>query len=261
MKKSVPWVAVWLIFSVITIAVAMLYQSAAVVDGQYIPVGNDSFYHARRIIDAAVGSRGFYQFDELIHVPEGSWLNWPWAYDFLLAQALRVALWIRPDMQPMQFLAYVPVAWVLVNLGLLTLIAREAGLGVVPAAIGLLVFSLLPLTQNLHGLGLIDHHFIELTFVLATVYFGLRFFGSPGRSRAIAIGAVLGSAVAFHNGLFLLQLPVLTCLLLLWLRGRTLPAQPLRWLAAGLLGTTLLVVLPSAPFRDLQFEFWALSWF
>ncbi|MDX1508311.1 MAG: hypothetical protein R3358_08530, partial [Woeseiaceae bacterium] len=215
----------------------------------------------RRIIDAAIGERGFYQFDDMIHVPEGSWLNWPWAYDYLLALALRVALFVRPDMQPMQFLAYVPVLWVFVNTGLMTLIARSAGLGPVATAIGLLVFSLSPLTQNLHGLGLIDHHFIELSFVLATVLAGQRFFAQPGGPAAIALGVLLGVAVGFHNGLFILQLPVLAAVLLLWLRGAGLPRPSLQALAASLAGATLLVLLPSAPFRDLQFEFWTLSWF
>ena len=261
MNKSSPYWIAWFVFSLITAAVAMLYTSAAVVDGQYIPVGNDSFYHARRIIDAAIGARGFYQFDTMIHVPEGSWLSWPWAYDWLMAMSLRVALWIRPGLPPMQFLAYVPVAWVFVNTGLMTLVARQVGLSVAATAVGLLAFSLLPLTQNLHGLGLIDHHFIELTFVLLTVLFGLRFFEQQRKSDAVILGAILGAAVAFHNGLFILQVPVLATLFLLWLRAQQLPRQCLLWLAATLLATTLLVALPSAPFHDMQFEFWTLSWF
>ena len=261
MNRSLPWILVWLVFSVITVAIAMLYQTAAIVDGQYLPVSNDSFYHARRIIDAALGERGFYQFDTMIHVPEGSWLNWPWAYDWLLAVALRLALLIRPDMQPMQFLAYVPVFWVFINAGLMTLIARSAGLGPVAAAIGLLVFALSPLTQNLHGLGLIDHHFIELSFVLGTVYAGQRFFDGFGTRPAIVLGVVLGVAVAFHNGLFILQVPVLAAMLLVWLQGVTLPRASLQAMAASLFFATLIVLLPSAPFRDLQFEFWTLSWF
>ncbi len=261
MNRSLPYWIAWLVFALITAAVAMLYTSAGFVDGQYIPVSNDSFYHARRIIDAAIGERGFYQFDTMIHVPEGSWLNWPWAYDFLLALALRVALWVRPDMQPMKFLAYVPVFWVFVNTGLLTLIAREVRLAVAPTAIGLLAFSLLPLTQNLHGLGLIDHHFIELTFVLLTVLYGLRLFERQKTRDAAILGTVLGIATAFHNGLFILQIPVLAAVFLLWLQSTNPPRECLLWLGGVLFATTLLVVLPSAPFHDLQFEFWTLSWF
>ena len=87
MNKALPYWVIWLVFGLIGAAVAMLYSSAAFVDGQYIPVGNDSFYHARRIIDAAISERGFYQFDTMIHVPEGSWLNWPWAYDYPIPPA------------------------------------------------------------------------------------------------------------------------------------------------------------------------------
>ena len=261
MNRSLPWVAIWLLFSLVTVAIAMLYQTAAIVDGQFLPVSNDSFYHARRIIDAAIGERGFYQFDDMIHVPEGSWLNWPWAYDYLLAVALRLALLVRPDLQPMQFLAYVPVFWVFINTGLMTLVARAAGLGPVAAAVALLVFALSPLTQNLHGLGLIDHHFIELSFVLATVYAGQRFYSGFASRDAVVLGTLLGVSVAFHNGLFILQVPVLAAGLLLWLRGTDLPRERLQILAASLFGATLLAVLPSAPFRDLQFEFWTLSWF
>ena len=261
MIKALPYWIIWLVFALVTAAVAMLYSSAAFVDGQYIPVGNDSFYHARRIIDAAIGARGFYQFDAMIHVPEGSWLNWPWAYDYLLALSLRAVLWVRPEIQPMRFLAYVPVFWVFVNAGLLTLIARRVRLTAAFTALGLLVFSLSPLTQNLHGLGLIDHHFIELTFVLLTVLFGLRLFDNQSSRDAAALGAILGTASAFHNGLFILQIPVLAAIFLLWLQGIAMTRSSLHWLAGTLFGTTLCIVLPSAPFYDMQFEFWTLSWF
>ena len=49
------------------------------------------FYHARRILDAAVGSRGFYEFDERLQVPDGTWIPWPWAYDYLMSQAAAFA--------------------------------------------------------------------------------------------------------------------------------------------------------------------------
>ena len=48
---------------------------AATVDGSFVPVGPDSFYHARPILDAAIGDTGFYQFDHRIHMPEGSMLT------------------------------------------------------------------------------------------------------------------------------------------------------------------------------------------
>jgi len=75
------------------------------------------------------------------------------------------------------------------------------------------------------------------------------------------LGAALGIAVAFHNGLFILQIPVLAAVFLLWQHGTAMRRSSLHWLAASLLGTTVLVILPSAPFFDMQFEFWTLSWF
>jgi len=46
-----------------------------------------------------------------------------------------------------------------------------------------------------------------------------------------------------------------------WLRRRPLDAAMLRTLAATLTLCTVLILLPSEPFRDMQFEFWTLSWF
>lgn len=155
MKSNSAFIALWLVVTTIAILLALLMSSASLVDGEYIPVGNDSFYHARRILDAAIGERGFYQFDNMIHVPEGSWINWPWGYDYLMAVALSIALWIRPAMEPMAFLAHVPVAWLVVNMGLLTLIARKMSITPALTAVGLFGFALLPLTQTLHGVGII----------------------------------------------------------------------------------------------------------
>jgi len=262
MKSATSYIAIWLVAGSIAMFMALQLDTAAFVDGHYIPVGNDSFYHARRILDAALSDRGFYQFDNMIHVPEGSWLNWPWAYDYLMSRALLLALWISPSTEPMAFLAHVPVAWTFINAGLLTLIARQIGLNTALAAIGLLGFALLPLTQTLHGLGIIDHHYIEQSFVLASILAGLRFFSTDCRDTdAIVLGVVLGVAPAFHNGLFILQIPVLVCMFILWLRLSVPGVRAMRLLAGALVVTALLVSFPSEPFHALQFEFWTLSWF
>ena len=256
------YVAAWLIASTIAITLALLVTSASFVDGEYVPVSNDSFYHARRILDAAIGERGFYQFDNMIHVPEGSWINWPWGYDYLMASALSVALKLRPTMEPMAFLAHVPVAWLFVNIGLLTLLARRIALSPSLTAVALLGFAMMPITQTTHGVGSIDHHYFEMTFVLATIVAGLGFFSlTKGRRAALSLGIVLGIAPAFHNGLFILQVPVLLCLFVLWLRGQMPSMQKSTWFSAALFASTLLILLPSEPFRDMQFEFWTLSWF
>jgi len=261
-KSNRPYVMAWLLTSAVAVTLALLVTSASYVDGEYIPAGVDSFYHARRILDAAIGERGFYQFDNMIHVPEGSWINWPWGYDYLMACALSFALWLRPTMEPMAFLAYVPVTWLCVNMGLLALVAREIKLSASMTAVALFGFALMPLTQTMHGVGNIDHHYFELTFVLATVWAGLGFFSADqGRKASVTLGLVLGIAPAFQNGLFILQIPVLVCLFVLWLRGRMPGTRNLYWFTAALVGSTFLILLPSEPFWDMQFEFWTLSWF
>lgn len=255
-------VALWLAASALLAFLAMNYLPAALVDGVYIPVGNDAFYHARRILDAAVGERGFYQFDDMIHVPEGSWLTWPWAYDYLMAQSLKLALWVNPDLEPMKFLAYVPVYWTLINTGLFIAIARAAGLPLSLTAIATLAFALGGMTLILHVVGSIDHHFIELTFVQAAVLAGLHFFRErSGRAIAVVFGCVLGMAPAFHNSLFILQIPLILASGILWLKGRSLSTGKASVLAASLTVSCLLFVLPSEPFRDFRFEYATHSWF
>ncbi len=259
---NLSYVTAWLLTSVVAVALALLVTSASYVDGEYIPVSIDSFYHARRILDAAIGERGFYQFDNMIHVPEGSWINWPWGYDYLMASILSFALWLRPSMDPMTFLAHVPVAWLCLNMGMLALVARRVGLSASLTAVSMFGFAMFPLTQTMHGVGNIDHHYAELTFVLATLWAGLGFFSADRQPKAgITLGIVLGVAPVFHNGLFILQIPVLLCFFVLWLRGQMPGMRDLYLFAAALTGSTLLILLPSEPFRDMQFEFWTLSWF
>lgn len=261
-RSNLSYATAWLLTSVVAVTLALLVKSASYVDGEYIPAGIDSFYHARRILDAAIGERGFYQFDNMIHVPEGSWINWPWGYDYLMATLLSFALWLRPSLDPMTFLAYVPVAWVCFNMGLLALIARRMNLSPSLTAVAMLGYAMFPLTQTLHGVGNIDHHYVELTFVLATLWAGLGYFSTERKPRAaVILGIVLGLASAFHNGLFILQIPVLLCFFVLWLRGQMPGMHSLYRFTAALVGSTLLVLLPSEPFQDMQFQFWTLSWF
>ncbi len=257
-----PYVLFWLLSGTVLAFLSYTYLPATFVDGVYIPAGNDSTYHARRILDAAVGERGFYQFDDRIHVPEGSWLTWPWAYDYLMALALKVALFVNPRMEPMKFLAFVPMWWTFVNAGLFTLILKTLRVHLGLAGVAVLAFSISGVILSLHTLGNIDHHFIELSFVLATVLTALRFFAPESRpADAIMLGVVLGMAPAFHNILFILQVPVVASIALLWLRGVSIEPEKASRLAAALFGSCLLFLLPSATFREFFFEYTTHSWF
>jgi hypothetical protein len=254
-------IAIWLLASLVAVFFSVLEGTSADLDGYWLPRGNDSFYHARRILDAAVGT-GFYQFDERLHVPDGAWIPWPWAYDYLMAKATQAAMWIAPSLDPMAFIAYVPVAWIFVNAALFLAAARAIGLSREMQALALFCFAFSPLTQLLHWIGMIDHHYIEYTFVLLCTWLGLRWLGKPGGRRgAAALGLALGIATAFHTGLFILQLFPLLAVFVLWLRGSAPAAAELRAFAVALVGATLLGLLPSEPFRNGMFELGLHSWF
>lgn len=261
---KVDWVAValWVIASIIGIFFATLVIDAAFFEGEYIPMGNDSFYHAARMLDTAVGDRGFYQFDDRTHVPDGSWIPWPWAYDYLMGKAAALAVSISPSTDPLGFLSYVPVAWLVINAALFLAAAGQAGLKLPYRALAALAFALAPFVQLMHMVGKVDHHFIEFTFVLLVTWLGLRWLGGQrGRGSAIALGVALGLAPGFHNGLFVLQIPVLASLGILWLRGESFERQEMLALSLSLVAATLLVVVPSEPFRAGLFEFGLLSGF
>ena len=76
---------------------------------------------------------------------------------------------------------------------------------------------------------MIDHHYVEHTFVLLTAWLGLRWFQQPDDvRRAATLGIALGAATAFHNGLFILQLFPLLTGFILWLRQSGPLARALR---------------------------------
>jgi hypothetical protein len=257
---SVGTIAIWLLASSIAVFFALVPRE--LLGGMYLPAGNDSFYHARRILDAAVGTRGFYQFDDRLHVPDGAWISWPWAYDYLMAKATQLSLWIAPSLDPMAFITYVPVAWIVVNAALFMAGATAVGLSREMRALAMFCFALSPLTQLLHSIGMVDHHYVEHTFVLLNVWLGALWFKRPESTRrAAALGIALGAATAFHHGLFILQLFPLLTVFILWLRASAPSPAALRQFATALVTTTLLVLLPSEPFRQGMFEFGLHSWF
>jgi len=75
LSRETQLIALWLIATLTAVVMALNFTWAAHLDGEWVPVGNDSFYHARRILDAAADNGTLVQFDKRIHVPEGSWLT------------------------------------------------------------------------------------------------------------------------------------------------------------------------------------------
>lgn len=257
--KFVGW---WFFFGSLAAAVCALFWPAAHLQGEYLPVTNDSFYHARRILDTAADPAAFYQFDSKIHAPAGSLLCWPWGYDYALGWLVRIAGAVGVPGPPIAFLIWIPVAAVFLSVGLVMLIARRLGLSAGLVNVAALCVVLSPLTTLLHGVGMIDHHYAEYIFVLATLLGGLNWFARPASPRAaVTLGLVLGFAPVIHNGSFILQIPVLIAMFLFWLQGQRLPLRSTLYFAAALLAATIAILIPSLPAQLGRFEFYTLSWF
>jgi hypothetical protein len=238
------------------------WMSATYSPDGFVPVGNDAFYHARRIIDTAANPAGFYEFDPHIHAPEGSVLTWPWGYDFAMGMLLRAGTTLGLASDPMHFLAYVPPVAVTVVILLLIVIARALQLSTPTAALLTLCVALSPLTQGMHSIGSIDHHFAEYIAVLACIAAILWWVRDPGSGPFAAVTAVvLGVAPSIHNGLFMLQALLLVCLGALWLRGFSISRRGAAIFAIVLLIATIAILLPSLPFRQGRFDYFLLSWF
>ena len=268
-RSRVIWI--WLLVSAVGAGVCSLTWPAAHIgksfaqvglQQEYLPVGADSFYHARRILDTVADPASFYEFDPKIHAPEGSLLVWPWGYDYAMAWLVRATKWIGVPGPPIAILIWIPVVAVLVSIGLVMWLARELCLSLWSSAIAGLCVALSPLTQQLHGVGNIDHHFAEYILLLAAMAFGLRWLKVPENPlRAALLGCILGVAPAIHNALFILQLPLIATIALLWLQGIRLPERTVAYFAISLIASTIAVLIPSLPFRSGEFEFYELSWF
>ena len=255
-------VLLWLAASTLAFLLCMYDLSATLVEGAFLPADHDSFYHARRILDAIPAPFSMYQFDTRIHAPEGSWITWPWAYDMMMAWIAKGLMAVTGVSDPMSVLSFVAPAWVFVNVALLLGVTRRLRFSFPLQVIALLCYSLSALTRLLHRVGMLDHHYVEHTFVLALLFVGLGWFQHISeRRQAILLGVVLGAAPAFHNGLFILQLPLLITLACLWWLRRTLPLRAVAAFAIALVVTTALFLLPSEPFREGMFSFYLHSWF
>ncbi len=263
MRVKIRWTAVliWLAVGCIAALSCSLTRPAAHAGEEYFPVGNDSFYHAVRILDAARDPATFYEFDPKIHAPEGSLLVWPWGYDYAIAKLVRAGVALGLSADPLMIMLWIPVVAVFIGTGVLILVARQLQLGDWAVALAGLCMALSTSTQLLYGFGQIDHHYAEHICLLASLAAGLAWFRAPSVPVGIALGVTFGVALAVHNALFVLQAPFLAAALLLWLQGKRAPMRPVIAFAAALLGAALAMLLPSMPFQEGRFEFYMLSWF
>lgn len=256
----------FIIVFVLGAAIAFAFQlhrlPAVFFAGEIIPADNDAFYHARRILDTAADPAIFYEFDQRIHAPEGSLLVWPWGFDYIMAAIVRsaVAIGFTPDAH--LALAYAPPFAAIISVALLTLIAWNLGLSTWAAALLVLSVAVSPLTQMLHGIGCVDHHFAEYIFILGFLAASTGWLRNQnGFFWPIVTGLVLGFAPAIHTLLFILQLPLLIALAVMWSRGISVDRGPALAFSTALLLSTVAATAPSLPLVQGYFEHYYLSWF
>ena len=107
--------------------------SGARVDGEYVPSNADAFYHARRILDVVMTGQPVQQFDMSIHVPEGSWIPWPWGFDTAMAAVVTLFGPFTAESDAAAVLLHLPVAAAVIAVALLVLLWRQLQLSL-PAA-------------------------------------------------------------------------------------------------------------------------------
>ncbi|MCZ6664846.1 MAG: hypothetical protein O7B81_06045 [Gammaproteobacteria bacterium] len=261
MSRSMQWVLLWASASTVACLFALSWLPAAFDGDTYTPIGADSFYHARRILDTVADPHAFYEFDTAIHAPEGSLLTWPWAYDRMAAWIVAGAMKLGAAADPMAVLAYLPVATVPISVGLVIVLGLLSGLPRWAVVALASAYAVSPLTRELHAVGRIDHHFVEHFFFLASLCAGMAWLKAPTPARAVLFGAVLGVAPGFHNGLFVLQAFLGGAIVVLWLRGLLELRRTESWFAAALVISSLAILLPSEPFRAFEWAFYYLGWF
>lgn len=259
-ERSFTLTGAWLLASVFGLGVMLLPAYSASIGGHAIPVGNDSFYHASRILDLLADPSSLHEFDTRIHAPEGSLITWPWGYDFFMSVIARVGLALGLSSDAIAILDSVPVAFFPLLIALVMRLGRHLGLSKGATAVAAFATALFPFNQALYAVGNIDHHYAEQLFVVGSLVAVAAWFRHPQSPwRAAICGVVLGVASCIHNGLFVLQLPVDAAFLWMWLRRQPLP-QNTPTFGVALILAALAISIPSQSFREMRFEFATLSW-
>ena len=98
--------------------------------------------------------------------------------------------------------------------------------------------------------------------MLANLLLGILWFQNPeAKKYAIGLGCLLGVSQAFHNGLFILQLPLLLTVFILWLQGNVFLKNIVKLFSVALIFSTFITLIPSETFRMNYFSYYHHSWF
>jgi hypothetical protein len=251
---------VWVLAFALAVGLALTRMPGVFIDGAVHPIGNDSFYHAVRMLAIAADPTSTHAFDSRLNWPDGLWIAWPWAYDYLGGVVAGAIASGRNA--TMHLLAFYPLIWLLGSVSVMALIARQ--LFAWPLrAVCVLAYAVAPLTLSLYEVGNLDHHGAEHFWLLLGLYLSGRWLTQPQSMRlAAGLGVVLGAATAFHDSLFLLQVPLVLSLLLARLLDHEVPkARAGLTFGISLLVVQILVLLPSHAFQTGVYRFYEQSWF
>ncbi len=242
---------------------SFVWEGATLFNGLYLPVSHDSFYHAARVLDAIEHDRSIvFQFDPMMHAPEGGWVNWPWAYDSLLVLFVRVGQIIWSDWSVSKLLAHTPLIWVTINTTLIVLLTRLIGLSLPLRIAVLIAFVFNPLTQWAHGFGVIDHHQAEQALMLGATCAWIAWLRQPERGLiGFFAGFVPGIASAFHASLFLLFGAIGLSVFILWCRNLVPSVESTKFVLLGALAGITIAILPAETVWEGQVTHYLLSWF
>jgi dolichyl-diphosphooligosaccharide--protein glycosyltransferase len=253
-------------------------------DGTY-PLGNDAYYHLRRVQSMVEKFPSFLTFDPFINFPHGARPIWPPTFDWFLGLAMRILVGPgRSDAVENWLMLLPPVLGALTVVLLYYLARSHFSTRVALLASGLLV--IMPAHHSYSQLGFLDHHVAVSLLTTLVLWASMSLLSCEPRGTAshwpllrggILLGLALATSVAIWPGslihVAIVQAGLVVCLLFTSHRARAVArsrAFALCHLVAALLlsplglgqewerwGSFTPVVLSN--FQPLYFAAWALG--
>lgn len=259
--------------ALVVIAALALYlrspQAAGVfAHGRVFILGDDSYFHMRRVLAAVRNYPWVPVFDAWSNHPEGALIDWPIGFDLVLASLCKVAELLGGDRYALEAVAVLfnPALGVLVTLFVYAVARRVTSeLGALLAAV---LAAVLPVLAGYSNLGRVDHHAAEPLLILVPLHLFLAALDAPSRSRRLSAwaGVALALAIAIWPGSIAVGATAFTALVtLVVFDGTTSPrAERLSAMgttafgAAAPTGVAVALIHPWALRGD--FSYYAPSW-
>lgn len=164
------------------------------------PLGNDAYYHMRRIVRAVREYPRVESYDRFLNYPEGARCFWRPGFDFLIASAAMLFGGRSGDQRTIELVA----CWVIPAIGtagilVVWLLARRL-YGEVAALFSAAAAALLPTLIFTSRFGNVDHHVLEAAAYPVGFLLLLWAMDGGGTWRALVWGAFSGGTLLLWNG-------------------------------------------------------------